>query len=759
LGGPAASLLSPVFQIEGHRLEPHAGTHSRLAGGLSVTEQSTERPRRLTLGTRILIGVLCGIAVGIFLGEESSPLEVLGKVYVGLLQMTVLPYVTVSLVAKIGRLRFEQARGLAGRACMVLLALWTISLLTVVVMPFSLPTWEAGSYFSSSLVERPQEFDFLGLYLPTNPFHSLANNVVPAVVLFSILLGVAMIAIEDKARLLDPLDVLGNALSRISNGVVKLSPWGTFALAAGAAGTLSPAEMLRLGGYVSTYTLAIVFLTIVVLPAFVSAATPHRLPQVLGKMRSALLTAFATGKLFPVLPMVGSGVVDLLVDRGVPEREARSATDVLVPLAYPFPNAGKVLAILFLPFAAWFVGRPLGLADYPLLLSVGLLSFFGSPVAAIPFLLDLFRLPSDLLALFLVAGIWCARIGDVLGVMHLAAFTLLCDAWGRGWLKLRIPRLLIVAGGVSLLGLGVLWLNHFVVGRSIASVPPQRDRVAQMESPFGFTDVAEGKPAPNPVPRQPGESHFERIRRAGELRVGYLEKNPPFTYRNANGDLVGLDVDLAWKLASELGLELRLIPFRSDALVESLAADHFDIAVGGLASSIDNFGTYFESTAYLQLHAALVVEDHRVPEFRTVEAMRKARGLRIGYIPGGRVARPEQREIPGAEGVAVAAPQEFLEGRLPDVDALLVTAEAGSIYTMIAPAYSVVIPEDIYIKVPVVVAAQIGTDLDRLLDVWIEIERGDGTIDALYDHWILGRETGSRGQRWSVIRDVLGWVD
>jgi Na+/H+-dicarboxylate symporter/ABC-type amino acid transport substrate-binding protein len=669
-----------------------------------VTEQNADRPRKLSLGTRILIGILCGIAVGVFLGEESSPLQVLGDVYVGLLQMTVLPYVTVSLVGKIGRLRFEQARSLAGRACVVLLALWGISLLTVVVMPFSLPTWEAGTYFSASLVERPQEFDFLGLYLPINPFHSLAHNVVPAVVLFSILLGVAVIAIEEKARLLDPLDVLGSALSRLSNGIVRLSPWGTFALAAGAAGTLSPAEMLRLGGYVSSYTLAIVFLTIVVLPATVSALTPHRFGQVLGKMRSALLTAFATGKLFPVLPMVGSGVLDLLVDRGVPEHEGRTVTETLVPLAYPFPNGGKVLSILFLPFAGWFVGEPLGVADYPMLLSVGLLSFFGSPVAAIPFLLDLFRLPMDLLALFLVAGIWCARVGDVLGVMHIAAFTLLCDAWNRGWLKLQVRRALVVTGGVSLLGVGVLWLNHFAVSASIAAVPPQRDRIAQMEPFFGLSDIAEGKPAPNPVPRRRGEGHFERILRAGELRVGYVDDNPPFSYRNANGDLVGLDVELAWKLASELGLELRLIPFRPDTLVESLAADHFDIAVGGLVSSIENFGSYFETTPYLQLHLALLVEDHRVGEFRTMEAMREMDGLRIGYIPGGRVARPEQRDLPRAQAVEVPSPQDFLDGKVPGVDALLITAEAGAIFTMIEPAYSVVIPEGTYIKVPVVVA-------------------------------------------------------
>ena len=75
------------------------------------------------------------------------------------------------------------------------------------------------------------------------------------------------------------------------------------------------------------------------------------------------------------------------------------------------------------------------------MLSIGLLTIFGSPVAAIPFLLDLFRLPTDLFPLFLIAGIWCARVGDVLGTMHLTVFTLLYAAWNGGWLRLQPARL------------------------------------------------------------------------------------------------------------------------------------------------------------------------------------------------------------------------------------------------------------------------------------------------------------------------------
>ena len=42
---------------------------------------------------------------------------------------------------------------------------------------------------------------------------------------------------------------------------------------------------------------------------------------------------------------------------------------------------------------------------------------------------------------------------------------------------------------------------------------------------------------------------------------------------------------------------------------------------------------------------------------------------------------------------------------------------------------------------------------------WIEVRRRNGTFDRLYEHWILGRSPEADSKRWSVIRDVLHWVD
>ena len=44
----------------------------------------------MSLSTRVLIGLLLGVAAGIFLGEEVEPISVVGDAFLLLLQMTVL---------------------------------------------------------------------------------------------------------------------------------------------------------------------------------------------------------------------------------------------------------------------------------------------------------------------------------------------------------------------------------------------------------------------------------------------------------------------------------------------------------------------------------------------------------------------------------------------------------------------------------------------------------------------------------------------
>jgi ABC-type amino acid transport substrate-binding protein len=49
------------------------------------------------------------------------------------------------------------------------------------------------------------------------------------------------------------------------------------------------------------------------------------------------------------------------------------------------------------------------------------------------------------------------------------------------------------------------------------------------------------------------------------------------------------------------------------------------------------------------------------------------------------------------------------------------------------------------------------TELGDYVDAWIEHVQRNGTLQQVYDYWILGRGAVQRAPRWSVLRNVVGW--
>ena len=274
--------------------------------------------------------------------------------FVRLLQITVLPYVTVSMIRGIGSLDPASARRLFLRVGGLTLALWGVTLAAVFAMPLAFPAFESASFFSDTLVEERPPIDFLALYIPSNPFHSLANNVVPAVVVFSALLGVALMGIERKERLMETLDVIERGLARANKLVVRVTPYGLFAIAAYTAGTLDFERVARLRVYQIAYGAMALTLALLVFPGLVACLTPIPFRRVLGAMKDVFITAFATGDLFVVLPTLIERSKELLVEEGGLSAEDADAADVVVPALYNFPHAAKVLSLSFVLFAAWY---------------------------------------------------------------------------------------------------------------------------------------------------------------------------------------------------------------------------------------------------------------------------------------------------------------------------------------------------------------------------------------------------------------------
>ena len=122
----------------------------------------------VSLSTQILIGLTLGLFTGLFFGDKASALAIVGKAYIGLIQMSILPYMVVSLMLGIGSLSYEKAGKLAITGGIVLVASWFLAFAIVFIMPLAFPSIKAGSFFSSSLVEVAK-VDFIDLYIPSNP--------------------------------------------------------------------------------------------------------------------------------------------------------------------------------------------------------------------------------------------------------------------------------------------------------------------------------------------------------------------------------------------------------------------------------------------------------------------------------------------------------------------------------------------------------------------------------------------------------------
>jgi proton glutamate symport protein len=105
----------------------------------------------MSSSTKILIGLAAGVLVGLFLGEHAGLFKVVADGFVKLLQMMVLPYITLSIITSLGALSYDQVKMLGLRAGAVLVCLWCLALIFTFLIPLAFPDLETASFFGFGL--------------------------------------------------------------------------------------------------------------------------------------------------------------------------------------------------------------------------------------------------------------------------------------------------------------------------------------------------------------------------------------------------------------------------------------------------------------------------------------------------------------------------------------------------------------------------------------------------------------------------------
>ncbi len=718
----------------------------------------TFNPLKLSLFQQVILSLVLGVFAGIFLGEPAGKLNILGNIYIKLLQMTVIPYILVSLIGGLGRLDMKMARYVGTRGGGLILFLWTLAVLTLLFLPLAYPKWTSASFFSSSLVVEKKGINLLDLYIPANPFYAMANTIVPAIVVFSIFLGVAMITVNNKEGFILSMQNLTDALMKMASWVAKTAPIGIFALSASASGTLHIQELSKLQVYLWVYLAAWLILAFFSLPMLVARATPLTYREVFKEARLAMVTAFATGTVLVVLPMIAEKVKELLARRSIESTDALAAVDVMVPTAYSFPSVGTLLGIGFVLFAAWFNGSSLGISDYPPFCIMGVLTAFGSMAVAIPFLLDYFKLPSDMFQLYLLGSVFTMRFATAMAALHGTVIcTLTACAMAK---KLRWHRLFQVMGmslgitAVVMLGLGFL-LTNFIPYKYTGY-----EELVNLKL-MGPTVKVKYSESP-PPPLTPDEQRTPRmkiIRTRGTLRVGYPKDRLPFAFKNSLGQVVGYDLEFMHALARDLGVTLEIAKIEWDKAEEALDSGKIDIVVGGISISPHRALRFTFSNSYRDEYLGLVVPDHLRSKFSSYKKILAMKGLTLGATTFRYKEGAGEILFPNAKIVEVKEVRDFFRGKIKGVDALIFTAESAAAWTLVYPRWTVVVPKGLRYKSPMAFALPNGQYEWRLfINTWLKQKIDAGLGDRAYRHWILGESNGHGESRWSIMKDVLGWT-
>jgi len=277
-----------------------------------------------SLNAQILSGAIIGIAAGVHLhglGAEHQIAQtvlygsgLLGTLFIDLLKMVLIPLVFCSITVGIANLRQHQQ---IQRVWVITLLFFVSSMLIAITLGMAASLYfKPGVGMSINLFEHAmQNFEakqlplsefiaqFLhGLFM--NPFAALSQGNVLAVVMFSLMLGVALVMGGERFKHLHIL--LQEALDvtmLIVDWVMRLAPLGIMALLIKLVAVQDVAMLAILAKFMAVVVGTLLLHGVVVLPLILYLFT-RMLPFAFWRgAREALVTAFATSSSSATLPV------------------------------------------------------------------------------------------------------------------------------------------------------------------------------------------------------------------------------------------------------------------------------------------------------------------------------------------------------------------------------------------------------------------------------------------------------------------------
>lgn len=277
-----------------------------------------------SLNTQILLGAVGGVAAGLALstlGKEASVTQnslyvagLVGTLFIDLLKMVLIPLVFTSIAVGVANLRAHRQMH---RVWIATLGFFVLSMALAIMLGLGAANLfrpgeglhldmfrDAMQGFEAKQLPLPEFFaQFLhGLFM--NPVTALAQGNVLAVVVFSLILGIALVIGGERYRnILQLLQELLELSLMLVNWIMRLAPFGIMALLIKLVATQDAALLTTLAKFIAVVIGSTLLHGLVVLPLLLYLIVRITPLHFWRGAREALVTAFATSSSSATLPV------------------------------------------------------------------------------------------------------------------------------------------------------------------------------------------------------------------------------------------------------------------------------------------------------------------------------------------------------------------------------------------------------------------------------------------------------------------------
>ncbi len=234
------------------------------------------------------------------------------------------------------------------------------------------------------------------------------------------------------------------------------------------------------------------------------------------------------------------------------------------------------------------------------------------------------------------------------------------------------------------------------------------------------------------------ESAIDQISRRGAIRVG-MDVFVPWAMKDKKGELIGFEIDVARKLAEDMGVKVEFVPTKWSGIIPALLAGKFDVIIGGMGvTPLRNMKINFTNPYYYSSQGILAnaekCKGFALADFNKPDVTLAAR-------LGSTAAQAAKSQFPKAKirlfDDEPAAVQEVRNGR---VHAMVASQPLPAHMAADSPEL-LVSYDELQLKEPIGFGVRKG-DIDTLnfFNNWIEIVQSNGWIKERYGYWFLSRD-------------------